>query len=150
MRKILFLLFLPLFINAQAELSAKIPEWLTDYEIALQKAQNEEKNLLVYFTGSDWCPPCKMLKKDFFDTEEFKTLANEYVLLYIDLPRGRNKISSDQLLHNQKLLGKLNKRGVFPFIAILNEKEKVLDEISGYSMDGNTKNHLKILRRHKR
>ena len=150
MRKILLLFLLPFFIIAQSEISAKAPEWLTDYRIALKKAQNEEKNLFIYFTGSDWCPPCKMLKKDLFDTKEFEMLSKKYVLLYIDLPRGRNKISSDQLLHNQKLLGKLNKKGVFPFIAILNEKEKVLDEISGYSMDGNTKRHLKLFERHKR
>ena len=115
----------------------------------MEKAQNEQKNLLVYFTGSDWCPPCKMLKKDFFETEEFKALSDEYVLLYVDLPRGRNLISSDQLLHNQKVLAKLNKRSVFPLITILSGKEKILDELSGYHMDGDTKKHLKFIEKYK-
>jgi len=149
MKKVLLLLFLPILINAQSETSIKSTEWLTDYDKALEQAQNDDKNILVYFTGSDWCPPCKMLKKDFFDTEEFKTLSVEYIMLYIDLPRDRTIISSDQRLHNQKLLGKLNKRGVFPFIAILDGKERILDELSGYNMDGNTKKHLKLIEKHK-
>ena len=147
MKKLVLLLFFPVLLIAQSEV-AEI-EWLTDYDTALQNAQNEKKNLLVYFTGSDWCPPCKMLKSDFFETEEFKALSTKYVMLYVDLPRSRTVISSDQRLHNQKLLGKLNKRGVFPFIIIINENEKVLDEISGYNMDGDTKKHLKLVKKYK-
>ena len=146
MKKIWFLLFLPIFMNAQYEL----PEtaWLTDYDAALQEARDKEKNLLVYFTGSDWCPPCKILKKDLFETEKFKELSADYVMLYVDLPRSRSAISSDQRLHNQKLLSKLNKKGVFPFIAILNENEKILDNLAGYNMNGNTKKHLKLIEKY--
>lgn len=149
MKKILFLLLFPLFICGQSETQTENIAWSTNYDNALEKAQNEQKNLLVYFTGSDWCPPCKMLKKDFFETEEFKALSDEYVLLYVDLPRGRNLISSDQLLHNQKVLAKLNKRSVFPLITILSGKEKILDELSGYHMDGDTKKHLKFIEKYK-
>lgn len=149
MKRILFLLLFPIFICGQSETPSEDFAWSTNYDKALEKAQNEQKNLLVYFTGSDWCPPCKMLKKDFFETEEFKALSDEYVLLYVDLPRGRNVISSDQLLHNQKVLAKLNKRSVFPLITILSGKEKILDELSGYNMDGDTKKHLNFIKKYK-
>lgn len=139
-------MFIPILMNAQSDLVEV--KWLTDYETALQSAKNEEKNLLVYFTGSDWCPPCKMLKKDFFETEEFMSLSEAYILLYIDLPRHRNAITSNQLLHNQKLLAKLNKKGIFPLLTILNSDEKVLDELSGYNMDGKTQRHRKLLKKY--
>ena len=40
--------------------------WQTDYKSVLKQAKKDKKNVLVYFTGSDWCPPCKMLKRDLF------------------------------------------------------------------------------------
>ncbi|MBT8187760.1 MAG: thioredoxin family protein, partial [Croceitalea sp.] len=46
-------------------------QWLTDYDLAMGEALLKKKNVLVYFTGSDWCGPCKMLKKDLFATKEF-------------------------------------------------------------------------------
>jgi len=149
MNRTFILLLFPILVCSQSETSNEDLAWSTNYDNALQKAQNEQKNLLVYFTGSDWCPPCKKLKKDFFETEEFKALSGEYVLLYVDLPRGRNLISSDQLMHNQKVLAKLNKRGVFPLITILTGKEKVLDELSGYNMAGDTNKHLKFIEKNK-
>ena len=38
------------------------PAWLTDFEAASQRADDEEKDLLIEFTGSDWCSPCIGLK----------------------------------------------------------------------------------------
>jgi len=37
--------------------------WMTDIDSALAKAKKEKKNVLVEFTGSDWCPPCIMMDK---------------------------------------------------------------------------------------
>jgi len=36
--------------------------WLTDLEEAKKESATSNKPILIYFTGSDWCPPCKMLK----------------------------------------------------------------------------------------
>ena len=36
--------------------------WLTDIEEAKEESAISNKPILIYFTGSDWCPPCKMLK----------------------------------------------------------------------------------------
>ena len=33
---------------------------------ALAKAKAEKKNVLVEFTGSDWCPPCIAMRKNVF------------------------------------------------------------------------------------
>jgi thiol:disulfide interchange protein len=56
------------------------PEWLTDLDAAKAQGVKEGKPVLVDFTGSDWCPPCKALHKNVFMSEEFAAEASKYVL----------------------------------------------------------------------
>ena len=150
MKKAFILFLLPIFLNAQAEIEiVKDSKWLTDYDKALNEAKKESKNVLVYFTGSDWCPPCKMLKTDLFESVEFKELSEEYVLLYVDMPRNRDLLSPEQMAHNKEVMGKYNKKGVFPLLKIVNAKGNALDEYSGYSMNGEIQYHLELLNKYK-
>jgi len=150
MKKVLLVILLPLFLNAQADLNVvKESEWLTDYDKALKVAQKESKNVLVYFTGSDWCPPCKMLKTDLFDSAAFKEISEDYVLLYVDLPRNRNLLTSEQFAHNKEVMGKYNKKGIFPLLKIVNSQGNALDEYSGYRMNGEVQYHLELLNKYK-
>jgi len=123
--------------------------WLKDYDAALADAKKEKRNVLIYFTGSDWCPPCKMLQRDLFDTEAFKSIAVNYTLLYIDIPRNRELISPEQMKHNSALVSKINKKGVFPLLVVMNEKGSQIDQYSGYSMTGEVRYHLELLEKHK-
>ncbi len=152
MRLILFLtLLLPFILTAQADLSSVSgTDWRTNYDSAMEVAKKENKNVLVYFTGSDWCHPCKMLKKDLFSTDGFKTAATDYVLLYVDLPRNKDLLTPTQLQHNKELLSKLNKRGVFPLFKILSPQGDELDEYSGYSMNGEISKHLALLDKYRK
>ena len=145
MTKTVFLWLLPIFLGAQVETKMVDSDWLTDYDTALEKAATKERNMLIYFTGSDWCPPCKMLKTDLFETDEFKNIAHKYVLLYIDLPRDRNLLSISQMQHNQGLFAKFNKRGVFPLLKIVSSSGTELDECAGYGMNGKIQAHLDLL-----
>ena len=45
--------------------------WLDDYDAALKKAADENKHIVVDFSGSDWCGWCKRLDKEVFATDEF-------------------------------------------------------------------------------
>ena len=87
----------------------------------------------MYFTGSDWCAPCKMLKKDFWENEEFLAQANDFVLLEVDIPFRMDIVSEEQLQANKKLQAKYNKEKSFPTLLALNSNGKVLDKISAYS-----------------
>jgi len=73
---------------------AAAPEgWLIDLDEALALAKKENKAVMVEFTGSDWCPPCMMMKKEVFSKPEFFSLASEdYVLVQIDVPRGDEEL----------------------------------------------------------
>jgi len=150
MKKALILFILPIFLSAQADFDVvKDSKWLTDYENALKEAKKEDKNVLVYFTGSDWCPPCKMLKTDLFDSADFKALSEDYVLLYVDMPRNRDLLTPEQMAHNKTVMGKYNKKGVFPLLKIVNTNGNALDEYSGYSMNGKIQYHLKLLNKYR-
>lgn len=150
MKYFLFLFMLPFLIGAQ-ENNSKFDQgaWMTDYNSALTTAKKDNLNILVYFTGSDWCQPCKLLKKDFFETSEFELLAQSYVLLYLDIPRNSNSISKAQMAHNKQLLPILNKKGVFPLIKIINSQGDVLDEVTGYRMNGDIKPYLTLMNKFK-
>ncbi len=148
MKSLLFLFLIPLFLTTEIH-TDKDAEWLTDFEKALEIAKKDHKNILVYFTGSDWCPPCKMLKTDLFDSAEFKALSENYVLLYVDMPRNKDLLTPEQRNHNKELLKKYNKKGVFPLLKIVDAKGKALDEYSGYSMNGEIRYHIDLLDKYK-
>jgi thiol:disulfide interchange protein len=66
--------------------------WMTNVDEALAKAKAEKKDVLVEFTGSDWCPPCIVMRKKVFKTDEFiEKASKKFVLVEIDLPKG-NKV----------------------------------------------------------
>ena len=121
MKYLFLLLMIPFLATAQMDIkNANDSKWLTNYDTAISKAKKQKKNVLVYFTGSDWCPPCKMLKTDLFDTVEFQELSSNYILLYIDVPRNKDLLTEKQLAHNKELLTKLNKKKVFPLFKVIN------------------------------
>jgi len=63
--------------------------WSTDLEKAFKDAKKQNKPVLVEFTGSDWCPPCKMMRKNVFSKEEFVSAASkEFILVELDFPNG--------------------------------------------------------------
>ena len=127
---ILFVLFvIPISVSAQEDNL----HWLTDFDAAKKISKNTKKPILMYFTGSDWCAPCIMLKEDFFSTTEFKSEAEKLILLKVDIPRRTDIISEKQLKANKKLLTTYNKQGGFPNIIALDNTGKVLGTEGSYS-----------------
>jgi uncharacterized protein YyaL (SSP411 family) len=53
-------LLIALVISPRLRAAAPVV-WTEDYAQALVKAKAEKKNLLLNFTGSDWCHFCKIL-----------------------------------------------------------------------------------------
>ena len=77
--------------SAQTSYNARIaePQWGVSLPEAIAEAQSTDKLILIDFTGSDWCHFCVKLKKEIFETSEFKAWASEnVVLLEVDFPRG--------------------------------------------------------------
>ncbi|MBT8263291.1 MAG: thioredoxin family protein [Bacteroidia bacterium] len=149
MKYILIIAFMGLSAITYAQDNDNALAWYTNLEEAQKVSKKEKKPILLYFNGSDWCAPCKMLKKDFFDTSEFRDRSEEFVLVMIDYPRRIDILSEEQFAYNKRLVAKYNKARTFPKILVLNNKGKPQDEISGYSSLRDTSNHFAFLDRNK-
>ncbi len=139
-KMVFLLLLLPWVLLSQTKV-----HWLTDLDQAMAVSKKENKHVLVYFTGSDWCAPCQRLKTDLFNTPDFQAFSKDYVLVYLDYPRNRDLITPEQREHNKNVLPKLNKKKVFPYFRVLNSKGRPLDEYTGYSMTGDISYILRFL-----
>ncbi|MGI9518063.1 MAG: hypothetical protein ACR2NP_13500, partial [Pirellulaceae bacterium] len=53
-----FLLAFLLITLSTRSLSADEDAWSTDATAAAEQAAEEKRDMLLLFTGSDWCPPC--------------------------------------------------------------------------------------------
>jgi thioredoxin-related protein len=82
---VLFITFSALTFAQKEQLT-----WHTDLSKASDLAIKEKKELLLFFTGSDWCGWCKKLQKDVLTKEEFVTWAKKNVILVeLDFPRSK-------------------------------------------------------------
>lgn len=101
-------------------LSAAEPVWLTDLDAAKAQGVKENKPVLVDFTGSDWCPPCKALHKNVFESKEFAAVASKYVLVELDYPR--NKTQDPELKAKNAALSKQFGITGFPTVLLIDAK----------------------------
>jgi len=111
--------------------------WLKNLEDALEKAASEDKLVLLYFSGSDWCRPCIQLKEKVFDSDEFgKYSSNNFITVQIDFPaHSKNRLSAEQQAYNEQIAESYNSSGAFPFIVIMNKEGKILGELNGYNRE---------------
>jgi thioredoxin-related protein len=77
--------------------------WSTDFEAAKLQAAAEHKDLLIDFTGSDWCSWCQKLDKEVFQQEAFAKAKEKYVLVELDYPRDESKQTGALHAQNQSL-----------------------------------------------
>ena len=79
--------------------------WNANFEEAKVKAVKENKNILLVFSGSDWCGPCIKLEKVVWKSPEFKVEADKNWVIYrADFPNKRkNQLPPYLVESNNKL-----------------------------------------------
>ena len=107
--------------------------WEPDFENARQIAEKEHKLILLNFSGSDWCGPCIMMRRDYLDNEVFiKFAGNNLVLVNADFPRKKKNLGSPEMIkRNEVLAEKYNKNGNFPFTLLLDADGKIIHTWNG-------------------
>jgi disulfide reductase len=96
-----------------------------DFAAVLQEAKSKNKNVLLDFTGSDWCPPCIAMHENVFSKSEFKAYANtNLIFVEVDFPNDKPQ-SVEQKKANEELSNKF-KVEAFPTFVLLNPEGKEL------------------------
>ncbi|MCP2026806.1 protein disulfide-isomerase [Flavobacterium sp. HSC-32F16] len=86
MKRILLIAF---FVVGAFAGQAQELKWYTDVKEAITISNKEQKPMLMFFTGSDWCGWCIRLQNEVLKTAEFKKWASDNVVLVeLDYPRG--------------------------------------------------------------
>jgi len=110
--------------------------WFVNLEKALEKAKEEDKAVLINFTGSDWCGWCFKIRDEILVKPEFRDFANKNIILVeLDFPK-RIKQTDEVKAYNRKLMNKYKIQG-FPSIVLL---DKNGNRLSGKDDKGNTIN----------
>jgi thioredoxin-related protein len=109
-----------LFVNAENG------AWVTDLAKAKEQAKKEKKNLLLQFTGSDWCPPCMMMHKNVFSKEDFtKKASGKFILVELDFPKKDKELANKNQPHAEKY-----KVEGFPTVILLDSSGKEFSRFS--------------------
>lgn len=86
MMKKIFLI--ALFLVGAFATQAQELKWYTDVREAITVSNKENKPMLMFFTGSDWCGWCIRLQNEVLKTPEFTKWASQNVVLVeLDYPR---------------------------------------------------------------
>jgi len=99
-----------------------------NFEEAKNLAAKENKNIILVFSGSDWCAPCIKLDKSIWQSEDFKSEAKkEWVLVKADFPKKKgHELPATLQEQNKSLAEKYNKDGFFPLVVVLDKNGKAI------------------------
>ena len=147
MKKIILTLFLGVLISANSSSQEKLT-WYTNVDEALEIAVKENKKVMLFFTGSDWCGWCTKLQNKVFKTPDFKEWSNDLILVELDFPK-RTPQDAKIKAQNRQLKNMFKVRG-FPTVHFITPEKTANGKINlndlgktGY-VRGGVKKWLKI------
>lgn len=127
---------LPALVLSVSSVSAA-DGWVEDFAKAKETAAKESRDLLIDFTGSDWCGYCIQLHDEVFSKDAFKLEApKHFVLVEIDFPQEK-KQSEAIKAQNAKLQKEYNIEG-YPTIILADAKGRPY-AVAGYEEGGPAK-----------
>lgn len=97
--------------------------WRTDAEVAAKESQSTGKDMLLLFTGSDWCPPCKLLEEHILSQPAFADgVRDKFILLMFDFPQEK-ELPADLVKQNQQWADKYGVEG-FPTLVLVDREQR--------------------------
>jgi thioredoxin-related protein len=109
--------------------------WSSDFAAAQKEATESNKDLLIDFTGSDWCGWCIKLNKEVFSHQPFKDgVKDKFVLVELDYPKDKSKLSEATIQQNEELGKKYGVQG-YPTILLADASGKPYAK-TGYQKGG--------------
>ncbi len=101
-----------------------------DFTLAQKRAAEQKKGILIEFTGSDWCRPCKELRKNVLMTPEFLKIAGKH-FVPVELDYPQKKAQSPQVKAANEELAKRYRVGGFPTVVFADATGKPVGGFMG-------------------
>lgn len=102
---------------------------------AQQLAVAEGRDILLEFTGKEWCPPCIHLRTKILETAEFeKAVGEKYVLVEVVFPRLPEAVAAmpeSQRNANEKLLAHHHIETGLPTVLLLDAAGRPYAQVAG-------------------
>ncbi len=110
--------------------------WVDDFDDAVKLAKQTKRDLLVDFTGSDWCMWCKRLHEEVLNHDEFVRAAQaNFVLVELDYPHSDDAKSKVPNPKRNAELAKQYKVGGYPTVLLMTQDGEVYGR-TGYVAGG--------------
>lgn len=109
--------------------------WISDYEKAMEQAREEKKPMMLFFSGSDWCPWCKKMDKKILKDPAFIDEMREiFVFALVDFPK-KKKLPDKIIQQNQLLMKKFEVEG-FPTLLLLDSGQNLIAKAGYLPLNG--------------
>lgn len=108
--------------------------WFTDYSQATAAAKKQNKPMILFFTGSDWCGWCKKMVQEVFKSPEFaQEVGNDFIFVDVDFPMNQ-QLAANITQQNAQLKQQYGVTG-YPTLIILDSNQNFVAE-TGYRPGG--------------
>jgi len=108
--------------------------WQPSMEQAIVAARRDNKDMLLLFTGSDWCPPCKKLEEEILGTGDFVAgTRGEWILVKFDFLRNQPMLPALEA-QNEEWSEKLGVTA-FPTLVLVDDEQRPFGFL-GYQAGG--------------
>ena len=127
--------------------SANAQGWENTLAEALDLAQVQNKEVLLFFTVPDACETCSELERRVLKSDVFLEYASQnYILTRIEFRNAPGyNLSAEAKAKNLLIVEKYNKDGFFPLVVLLTKTERVLGKIGVYNYE-TPEQYLKMLK----
>ncbi|MGA3170967.1 MAG: thioredoxin family protein [Chthoniobacteraceae bacterium] len=115
---------------------AQEANWFSDYSQATAQAKGGNSNILLDFTGSDWCPWCQRMDQEVLNTQAFQDYAEKanLALMLVDFPR-QHSLPAEMQEQNNSLYKKYGVEG-FPTFILTDKDGNEIGRVVGYLPGG--------------
>lgn len=127
--------------------SQKVPEavWFYDLEESKTAAAEQDKNILLFFTGSDWDAISQSLAANVFTSEVFlKKVAAKYILTQLDFPQAEGSIVEEQFMKNYDVANSFSLQGL-PTVLMVTKDGYVVSSIDTSAEVENADDYVKSI-----
>ena len=133
MKKYLPWLLAALFLAAGLR-TGRAFEWRTDLEPAIADARQNNRLLMIYFSGSDWCGVCRILDAEVFSQPEFQKFAEaNLITVQADFPQAKRQDEAIRI-QNERLQQQFHVEG-FPTLLVFSPEGELIAQL-GYEPGG--------------